>query len=201
LRDAFVKSRRARLAYFPAVTGATLLCRRADYLSVGGLDEQYCYGYEDVDFCLKISTILGMRVICVNDRYVIHEESTSRYKFDIGVRQARIFANRAILQKRFGYIWRRQMRAALLDNDGSYSGKRFTLGICDQRGCELGEALNTDDWEIVYLDSQAPLPAEGLDVIISTQPETDIRALKDAEPNLIRIGWWSEARSSTTVVK
>ena len=84
------------------------------------------------------------------------------------------------------------MPANLFDDDGSYSGKRFSLGICGQRDSELGEALNyMDNWEIVYLDAQEPLPAGGLDVIIATQPETDIRVLKDAKPNLIRIGWIS----------
>jgi len=37
-----------------AVTGAALLVKRELYWKVGGLDELYHYGYEDVDFCLKL---------------------------------------------------------------------------------------------------------------------------------------------------
>ncbi len=36
------------------VTGAVLLVKKEVYKEVGGLDENYYYGYEDVDFCLKL---------------------------------------------------------------------------------------------------------------------------------------------------
>jgi len=36
------------------VTGAVLLVEKKLYQDVGGLDEEYNYGYEDVDFCLKL---------------------------------------------------------------------------------------------------------------------------------------------------
>jgi Predicted glycosyltransferases len=37
-----------------AVTAAALLVSRDKYFQVNGLDEGYVYGYEDVDFCLKL---------------------------------------------------------------------------------------------------------------------------------------------------
>lgn len=37
------------------VTGACMLVRKELYQEVGGLDEGYSYGYEDVDFCLKLN--------------------------------------------------------------------------------------------------------------------------------------------------
>ncbi len=37
-----------------AVTASTLLIKKDKYWQVGGLDEGYNYGYEDVDLCLKL---------------------------------------------------------------------------------------------------------------------------------------------------
>ena len=37
-----------------AVTAAAMLIEKEKYFEVGGLDEGYLYGYEDVDFCLKL---------------------------------------------------------------------------------------------------------------------------------------------------
>ena len=34
---------------FPAVTAALMMCRKDEFLSLGGFDEGYQYGYEDVD--------------------------------------------------------------------------------------------------------------------------------------------------------
>ncbi len=37
-----------------AVTAAVLLVTREAFETIGGFDEAYCYGYEDVDLCLKL---------------------------------------------------------------------------------------------------------------------------------------------------
>ena len=41
------------------VTAVVCLCRRADYLAIGGFCEDYIYGYEGVDLCLELTLGLG----------------------------------------------------------------------------------------------------------------------------------------------
>ncbi len=61
-----------------AVTAACLLCKRADYLAVGGLDEKdFPVNFNDVDFCLKLRSI-GKRIIWTPEAQLLHTESASR---------------------------------------------------------------------------------------------------------------------------
>lgn len=59
-----------------AVTGACLLTPRALYLELGGLDEAYWNGYEDVDYCLKVRE-RGLRVVYEPQAVLYHFESQS----------------------------------------------------------------------------------------------------------------------------
>src|SRR5690606_16320443 len=64
----------------PAVTGSVMLVRRNDFLGVGGFDEGYVYGYEDVDLCLKILSKLGKKSLCLRSENIIHQDGVTRKK-------------------------------------------------------------------------------------------------------------------------
>ena len=59
---------------FQALTAAALLLRRSDFLAVGGFDDAYVNGFEDVDLCLKL-TADGRRMTCVPESRITHLES------------------------------------------------------------------------------------------------------------------------------
>ena len=59
-----------------AVTGACLAMRRADFLGLGGFDEAYWNGNEDVDLCLKV-VACGLKVVYQPRSLVVHLESAS----------------------------------------------------------------------------------------------------------------------------
>ena len=61
---------------FQIVTGACLLTPRLLYGELGGLDERYWNGYEDVDYCLKVRA-RGLRVVYEPDAVLYHYESQS----------------------------------------------------------------------------------------------------------------------------
>ena len=58
------------------VTGAALLTKKEIYTEIGGLDEDYWYGYEDVDFNLKLHK-KGYDVIFASAALLFHYESAT----------------------------------------------------------------------------------------------------------------------------
>jgi hypothetical protein len=62
-----------------AVTGAMLALPRSLFARVGGFDERYRWGYEDVDLCLKARGV-GVRVQYVPSAEAIHVESATLHE-------------------------------------------------------------------------------------------------------------------------
>lgn len=52
---------------YAAVNGAFLLCRKEDFEKLGGFCEEYDYGFEDIDFCLRIGSKLKKKCLCINE--------------------------------------------------------------------------------------------------------------------------------------
>ncbi len=63
-----------------AVTAACMLIRPQVFSAVGGFDEGYVNGYEDVDLCLKVGRA-GGRIVYTPDSVVVHHESVSEGRF------------------------------------------------------------------------------------------------------------------------
>jgi GT2 family glycosyltransferase/ADP-heptose:LPS heptosyltransferase len=68
---------------FPAVTAAAMAVSRTTFLELGGFDEEYINGYEDVDFCLR-ALESGMKVLYVPQIQIIHSQGSTpgRYHHD-----------------------------------------------------------------------------------------------------------------------
>jgi lipopolysaccharide biosynthesis protein/GT2 family glycosyltransferase len=66
--------------FFPAVTGAFLLCRKGDFEKVGGFSLDYDYGLEDIDFCLRLGRDLQKICYCINRVSLQHREGATRQK-------------------------------------------------------------------------------------------------------------------------
>ena len=60
-----------------AVTGACCVIRRSDFEALGGFDERFVNGGEDIDLCMRIRA-MGKRVYVAQDSQVLHHVSLSR---------------------------------------------------------------------------------------------------------------------------
>lgn len=76
-----------------AVTGACFLVRREVWDTLGGLDESYPFGLEDVDFCLRARQV-GWRVFCCDDVDSLHLESVTPGRAMLDRRSRRLFLDR-----------------------------------------------------------------------------------------------------------
>lgn len=91
--------RRSRPA--AAVTGAFLGVRRRTFEQVGGFDENFAVGCNDIDFCLRVRE-QGGAVLYASDLELVHAESLSRGHDDTEVRMRRADAERAELFRIWG---------------------------------------------------------------------------------------------------
>jgi len=94
-----------------AITAACLFVRRADFLAVGGFEEELRVAYNDVDLCLKIGA-KGLKILVDPDITLIHKESRTRGSDKHGERAQRLDEEAA---------WMRRRWAKVLDHDPHYS--------------------------------------------------------------------------------
>lgn len=113
----------------PGVTGAVLLCRRKQFLEAGGFDEGYVYGYEDVEFCLRLRARQGLRSLCRNDLVALHHHGYTR----LTGREPAMFDHQRDNQQRLasglGPWLKRQYWQSLLDGDGQIASEPLTIGF------------------------------------------------------------------------
>jgi GT2 family glycosyltransferase len=113
-----------------AVTGACLLLRKRDFDAVGGFDERYVNGGEDLDLCFKVRAT-GQRVYLATRSRIRHHVSLSRKR--VTVRDER---NSQLLFAR----WRKEIKHLLA---ASWSDRLRGSRCCDE-GADLGETLTAD---------------------------------------------------------
>lgn len=95
--EAYNRTTEAPSGEVPAVTGACLAIARPLWDRLGGFDETFVNGYEDVDLCLRARQT-GATVRYVAEATVVHLESRSPGRFD------HVRHNVALLNERWGHL-------------------------------------------------------------------------------------------------
>jgi GT2 family glycosyltransferase/glycosyltransferase involved in cell wall biosynthesis/tetratricopeptide (TPR) repeat protein len=136
--DAPVVNRRRE---FQVVTAACMLVRKEVFATVGGFDEGYRNGFEDVDLCLKIRD-QGGRIIYQPNSVLYHLESQTPGRKDHDAENSRR------LLERWGDRW-------LVDEDAIYVPDGYTIHMIQENGrisYRLTNVKDADDkarWERV----------------------------------------------------
>lgn len=76
-----------------AVTGACLFIPRKLFNEVGGFDEAYVNGHEDIDLCCKVR-VTGSRIVYFPGVHIVHHESQSAGRLDKALDNRRLFQAR-----------------------------------------------------------------------------------------------------------
>lgn len=106
----------------PVVTGALLAVRRDAFWAVGGFDDRYWNGNEDVDLCLSLGAA-GWRVVYRPDSCAVHHNSAPGPE-----RFAKVSDNRRRLHERWADRVLVETRAGgVQGTDGDASARRVTV--------------------------------------------------------------------------
>ena len=82
-----------RVEEMQAVTGACLFIKKNIFENLGGFDESFVNGWEDMDLCFKVRNF-GLKVLYTGEVFIYHLESQSEGRLNYAKGNERIFFNR-----------------------------------------------------------------------------------------------------------
>lgn len=196
-----------RVREYAAVTAAMLLARKSDLLSIDGFDENYNYGYEDVDLCLKYREQLGKKSVLIDGLAAFHAESTSQKRESkLAVRERR-HKNIEYLKSKYGLKLNRQIQTGLFDDLNVFSLDKATIGFVVTEAfdeatagdyftaLELSIYLQREfDCQIRFFPQRGPGAAkqfscEGVDMLVVLIDRFDLAGLEDRTPKTMVVAW------------
>lgn len=188
-----------------AATAACLLLPRAAWDAVGGLDEAYEWGTEDVDLCLRLRQA-GFEVVQDGRACLFHHEFGTQGGDLSDEKRRRRERNR----ERYLSTWDRhvaeQLRASILAGDGVWTRRRLTIAITVTRAdpaygwgdiwtaLELRRALWRLGADVVFKERYADRWYEdwdGIDAVVNLLDAFDVRHVPG---HVVRLAWirnWS----------
>lgn len=130
----------------PVVTGAVMLCRKKDFLDAGQFDSSFFYGFEDVEFCMRLSNRLNKKIICRNDLLALHYHGHTRLSGRAADIFDRVNNNADILQENIGLWLKRNYWMSLINGDRYLTIDKLTIGfvIDEAKIDEKSTRLQTD---------------------------------------------------------
>jgi len=187
------------------VTAALAACRKVDFLEVGGFDEGYNYGYEDVDLCLSLKSRLAKYSVLNTNVSAIHDESATQKQDERHLVSRRRRENIKHIKHRFGRYLKKQMLMERFSTrvDG---GNGFRVGLVvtedDQitaagdyfTASELATELRDElGWSTKFLPQRNSTvdwyDAEGLDCILVLLDGYDLTKVYNKSPELLSVAW------------
>jgi len=187
-----------------AVTAAALLVAKDKYFQVDGLDEGYVYGYEDVDFCLKLIQKGYTNIYSPKALLFHYEFGTQESNKNNEVKKRRL-NNIKLFRERWGKWLRRELLMDKLNCNLLFSENPFkVVFVVTETGenssagdyftaMSLGKSFKKFGWEIDYLSRTESEDwykvNRDVDVLISLLDAYDIRKIRSKNNLLIKLAW------------
>lgn len=111
-----------------AVTGAVMLVDKKAYNDLGGLCEDYNYGLEDVDFCLKLYQN-NLNVMFAANSLLFHHESSTRVKSKSYFENDK--SNYSIFWNKWGQLLSKSLLLDKINDNGFFTDKKLKITIID----------------------------------------------------------------------
>lgn len=178
------------------VTAAALLMNKNDFQSLGGFDENYFYGWEDVDLMIKINQKIG-EVACVQSEELAHKRM-DRAKQIINFDEIRNKNIERFLKKNNLYLRRRlfenidnNKKVCFIVKDARLIGLPNSFGDIFT-ALELAKELNTRLNCSIYFSSESNYISDlsDMDVVINMLPHTNAhKKYRALNQNCLTINW------------
>lgn len=184
-----------------AVSGEAMLVRKELYIKVGGLDEDYINGYEDVDFSLKLLKKGYMNIYCPTALLFYYEFETegNDNENDIG----NIKSNNKKIFKNKWYNWlKRKILEDKLENKKVFTDEslkvKFVIPVIAEKvtveeqitDLVMGKAMKRAGWEVDYLTENGKkgrYDVEDADLVISVVNTFNPKKIISKNKDLIKI--------------
>lgn len=88
-----------------AVTGACLATHRRVWSEAGGLDPQLGVAFNDIDYCVRVREVLGLRTLWTPSAELVHHESLSRGPEDSPEKVARYVQEATTFHERWSQVF------------------------------------------------------------------------------------------------
>lgn len=187
-----------------AVTGASLMVSKVKFLQVGGFTEEYIYGYEDVDFSLKLMK-KGYNNYIVPSSMAFHFEFGTQEKQNKSAVSKRRMNNINVFKDRWEKWLDKKYNLSIFSKENNFFETKIKVAFAVTEAgddvsagdyftaMEFGEAMKKRGWEIQFLKRKGPedwyVVDDDIDVVITLLDAYDVRKIKCNNENLITIAW------------
>ena len=169
-----------------SATGAVLLVKKSVYEEMGGLDEGYVYGFEDIDFSLKLNKN-GYDVFYCPSALLFHNESSTR-KVSLTRNN-----NAQRLMDKWGNYLNYHMYSDKINGDKFYCEQPLkVLFIVDdfdnlpENALKLSKICQNESYRMKLVNNSDKINVDGtIDVIASFVPDLNVDG--DLRENIIKV--------------
>jgi GT2 family glycosyltransferase/spore maturation protein CgeB len=198
----FLESNIKREEEKAGVTAACLLIEKVKFHKVGGFDEAYWYGYEDVDFCLKLNDS-GYKNVINNAAVLFHHEFGTQSKTDTDTISNYRKKNMNIFKNKWQYKLYPKLWQSLLGENNIYTDKQLHIGFAVSEASnrtaagdyftakELGNALEIKGYRVSYISVMSAHNRyeinPDIDVLISMIDDYDVGKIENNK--VIKVAW------------
>lgn len=177
-----------------SATGAALLIKKSIYEDIGGLDEEYIYGYEDVDFSLKLHK-KGYDVFYCPSALLFHHESSTRKV------NKNHDHNAQILMNKWGNYLNKHLYLDKINNDKFFC--EFPLNVLfivddlnnlPDSALKLSKICRDESYKMVLKENSKKISAGNVDIILSFVKDLNIE--DNLRENIIKISCLNKEKVS-----
>lgn len=184
-----------------AITGSVMAVRRQDFAYLGGFDESYFYGYEDVDLCIKYKRLIGKSCVSLKSKSVIHADGATRNKVDEHKTKTQRLKNIEIFKKRHTlYLSSLYKRTCTTENPISLSQPHLAFAVTEVgehasagdyfTAIEMGNAIQKMlGWRVSYIPKDEWINLANIDIIVAMTDNYDPSKIVQRHPALILVAW------------